>query len=534
MKQFEFPIRTIVNGLRRSPRSVEGPMGLVECMNTKPHLSDRVLNLRKLIPHESFTNPFSGLTIAFPYPQLFRGREVTLLADSDKVYTVDESDWTKTELTLYEYDNTDVEDAVVAGGPWHFMDFGNSWILLNGSCQVFKANTALVGGVDKYLLQDDITIQTGCVHRGRSILAGFDSTNFWSSTWTTNLQALMSRLPSGWSKDIDVGSNFVMYSSIGGGAGDLYWLLYPDVAQSGFLSGGGFSNSRPKWLEDLTSGEMGLIPMPTQGTVRCVKSLGMNVIAYTDSCVVALTLKQDRYYAPSMYSPDVLLDVGIASRSAVAGDDKQHAFVDTTGAVWHVDGSLKLTRLGYEEWFQTAIDNGNYIVGCYDPEHREFYFSDEDAGYVLTEGGLGQVSELPTSLYRIDGLLKGVFEAKGDTSWRVTTEEFDFGIRALKTIDSVEVVGSSKVPMETAIDFRYAGEDAYRSTEWVKVNKEGISQRPITALEFRVKVRGSPYSELDIDYIIVRWKLVDKRGIRGEYVNPPTARTGAQKLERYL
>lgn len=715
MRQYELPIRSIVNGLRRESDALRGPIALIECMNAKPRVIDRPSGTRKLVPHDAITNPLITQEINWPFPQLFRGSRVTLLAAEDVIYTVDESDWSIIEIVTYDYNDIESLKSPISGGPWHFMDFGDAWILTNESCSVFKSGVDKVGGTSKVLVQSDVVVTTGCVSRGRSILAGFspvytedlllftevdpnshitlttsrctfavldkveaayayqdkgedyfsgdfshdikinmsgftdaglgavwmlsdmvgamndikvageyyialwysfaglmlveqsvdaygsmfgsgafvidvDTTyyltikrregegsygrlycyiysdssrsillhtlsvylhskenlryiyttassnsgaagtisgyveapdmgqagGYWSEGWINNWRSMLTKIPDGFTPDFIVDESYVMYSSIGGGGGDLYWLLYPEVARTGFEGSG--TATRPRWIEELKRNEMGFMPMPFQGAVLAVKPLGRNIIVYCENGVAALTLQSEM---PG-YGLEVLSDTGIPSRSAVAGDESQHAYVDTYGELHHISVDLKDTRLGYREFISPML--GNTILGSYDDMLKEFYFCDGTIGFVLTEGGLGQMVELPTTLFRDDeGVLTGIFSLKGDSYQRIRTDILDWGVRANKTLDSVEVVCSSDVPVEVSIDYRYAKNEPFRSTEWVTTNKQGIAMFPIMGLEFRVAVRGHTYSEVSMDYIILRLKNVDKRFRRGTYVSPASA-----------
>ncbi len=172
----------------------------------------------------------------FPFPQLFRGREVTLLCYETLIYTVDESDWSTTLLTLYDVDDPSFTTVKLAeaGGAWHFQDFGSAWVLTNGVSTIMKLSIE-----DEYLVQDTVTVNTACVYHGRSIMAGFDSDNFWKSTWITLLANYSNELEATVQAVVlahSIHNNYVMWSNIGGGAGDLFWLLFPDLADDGTIA----------------------------------------------------------------------------------------------------------------------------------------------------------------------------------------------------------------------------------------------------------------------------------------------------------
>ncbi len=73
--------------------------------------------------HEDVTQPIAAgeltthsITIAHPFPQLFIGREVTLLVTDTKLFTVDMSDWTLTAVSLFDYATPANAATISAGG----------------------------------------------------------------------------------------------------------------------------------------------------------------------------------------------------------------------------------------------------------------------------------------------------------------------------------------------------------------------------------------------------------------------------------
>lgn len=65
----------------------------------------------------------NSITIAHPFPQYFKGKSVSLLADATKIFTVDESDMTLTAVTTFDPDAPASTKSIITGGVWQFMDF---------------------------------------------------------------------------------------------------------------------------------------------------------------------------------------------------------------------------------------------------------------------------------------------------------------------------------------------------------------------------------------------------------------------------
>lgn len=227
-------------GLRPDYRSGANKDFLVEITNGKP----TPFGLSGHVQVEQAINITDNV---FPFPQLFRGREVTLLCYETLIYTVDESDWSTTLLTLYDVDASkfDTVKLAEAGGAWHFQDFGTAWVLTNGVSTVMKLSPGILA---ETLVQDTVTVNTACVYHGRSIMAGFDSANFWKSAWTNLLyeykREIEKTIQAGSEDFIDssialshsIHNNYVMWSNIGGGAGDLFWLLFPQQVDDGMVA----------------------------------------------------------------------------------------------------------------------------------------------------------------------------------------------------------------------------------------------------------------------------------------------------------
>jgi len=100
----------------------------------------------------------------------------------------------------------------------------------------------------------------------------------------------------------------------------------------------------------------------------------------------------------------------------------------------------------------------------------------------------------------------------------LVTEAFDMGIRARKFIESVIIGSADTGTLEAALDFRFAKDESWTRTSYVSVNEEGIAHLTMAGIEFRVVIRSTVKTDNKPDYIGVNWKAIDKRGIRGPYV----------------
>jgi len=639
MREFETRIVDhLINGLRPSSRLGINTPYLQDCMNMKP-------TVEGLVPYEKVQTPFAAdPTMEFPFPQLFKGKGVTLLVDKTKLYTVTEAspNWTTDEITL-------TSGSIVAGGAWHFLDLFDSWLLFNGSSTIYQTNIHGLEGGDAAIVGTAAPlVQTGCYLNGRSFMGGFvdgvgTGSIFNDAAWTALVASWNADLPAAMADIIpNIGQNFVMWSSIGGG--DALWIFRPTWATTIRTAG-------PRIFEHLKKNELGWMPMPWQGAVHVVKPLGNAVVVYGVDGISALV--QTVEPIPT-FGLKHLLDIGVAGRGAVGGTNREHVFIDEAGYIWKIGVDLVPKRLNYQE-FITSMTPASIVVS-HDQEDDEYYISDGTYSRILTSKGLGIMDQVVTSIVATEGALLGVkgdsqentsncingtqaydtfdgASATGFHALKTTTEagfarcgnadeialidgeeilvsftlvlndpggndtlptinlvlnvnvatsrssegptdtvegsnhiiltanatttgavvfrcgsddktEFtisnlvvaipdclraeanidsiDFGLRAIKTLTAVEVGLDSPVACHVVVEYRYDKTDSFTVLPAVPINPEGVAYVNVSAIEFRVKVRANSFSNSapKISYINLRWKLSDRRHIRGIYATP--------------
>ncbi len=511
MREFTLPIlKSFQNGLRTDRIIARNSPFLSECTNMKPMPSG-------LVEIEGIENPFATSKYdSWPFPQLLRGPSETLLVGETYIKSVTEgTPWTVTTVSTYDASDPTTAKVIPSdGGVWHLADFGKTWFLFNESATVFKTGLAsMFGDEDKVLVQTDITVATGCSFRGRLITAGFNPANYWSVDWDALLDSWRDSLSYSVSPSNLIGSNFVMWSTIGGG--DLTNLFMPARALKGTILEDEIGVYDETFLMDLyRRNELGLIPMPWQGTVYVVKPLGKAVVVYGDHGIALLYPANLEY---PTFGLEPLVKFGIKGRGAVNGDDDNHCFTDEKGNLWRLDLEYIPKRLGYKEFFGPLTD----IVVTHSQEEDEFYIGgvngdDEGEGYILTRSGLAKHRQIITSVVETDGEFYGVFDEGEDEAY-ITTETLDFGYRDLKTITTVEVGGVFSDDVYIAADYRYDKEEPFQTTGWKLVNKEGFGRLQITALEVRLKIMLDDATDSQVDYVNLKWQAVGRRTIRGPY-----------------
>jgi len=496
-------------GLRRDARSARNTQELVALQNLRPSANGLVVS-------KTVTLPPSFPTVSWPNPQLLRGKSQTFLCNETSISTLSEADWSATELTLYDAYSDLTAGSIIAGKWWHLVDFFDTWILLNGSSVVFHTNEYLMQGrADKNLVQSTISMQAGCDFRGQAIFGGFNVANYYNSKWTDFWTDWNTRAGTGVEIQLTMNSNFVSWSSIGGG--DLLWQIELDKALLGYANGYDYGYDKPLLFDYMSNGFM---PIPYYGSILAVKALENVVIVYTTSGIGALV--------PGIVG-DIptfgfrhLLYSGIKGRGAVGGDLHEHVFIDNEGDVWRLTPELQPKLLGYKEFFSslTAADLGvAFESGDAGPiARREYYLGDGSATYILTPQGLCSSSLKPTSLIRSGSSVVGAAVAgslAGLASVSLTSDTIDCGDRGRKVIGWIEVGCTDIADLAVSLYYRYDASETFFQTDWVEANNEGCAFLGVACQDFRVAVQGTAGSDAHVDYIKIRWRQDDARYRRG-------------------
>lgn len=181
----------------------------------------------------------------------------------------------------------------------------------------------------------------------------------------------------------------------------------------------GFDSDTPYFWEFLRRGDIGFMPMPTQGTVINTTPLRDRIIVFSEDAVHGLNPAMADGL-PTYGLEENIHHAGILSRSAVASNGKDTAiFVDETGELQAIDGNLNVERLGFREYFEGKTN----LVGGYDPVKKDFYIGDEDETFRLDKDGkLSQVEESRvTSVFSSGGALAGMadreYTSLGSITW---------------------------------------------------------------------------------------------------------------------
>lgn len=506
-------------GIRKTSRVPRNSMELVGALNCEA----RELGLREFVPVTSAISSaelaLEGVTLSWPNPMIFRGKEKTLLVTATKVFEVDESTWLLSQYTTYNAHAKSTTKSITSDGVWQFLDAGDTWMLFNGTCTVFHTNLeTLIGATDKVFVQDSVYIETGCYHRGIGLLGGFDSSNFWTGQLEHFIEELASRHSGRLNIDSDIADNMIWWSSVGGG--DLMWLFYPDLVMGGLTQAGHGSDTYPMLIDYFIRNESGFAVMPFRSRVRHIKSLGQYVIVYGDDGVVALKHSPLGDVGHTFAVLPLMSNVGVKNRGAVGGDEKNHVFVDNRGIVWRLTGDLKLEMLDYREVFGSL--SGTIIV-AHEESENDFYLGNGTSSYLLTNHGLTQIDQVITSAFHNNGTVKGCWVSTAGASNNDFTLEsgtLDFGGRGVKLIHQIalgsDIDNASTETLQVAVRYKYANSDNFSTSDYVRCNQEGVAFPQVAGTEFRILIKGTKYSEVTPpDYITVSVENMDRRFERG-------------------
>lgn len=536
MKEFETDVISFFDkGLRADFRNRRNAPALLGCNNLKP-------TAWGLSPVEPVVVPISNealsswsLLLQWPYPRLHKGKKNTFLTSPERLFYVNEGDWSLQEMDVYSYATpTDLVTPEV-GSLWQLVDFYDTFLFTNGRGCVFHTNLRNALGQttpEKVFYSSAIRATAGADFKGRAVLAGFSP----DRTWNSKLSSIFALGSKSEQSGVNFSNtfqgfqdNFVMWSTIGGG--DLLFWFDENTSfnfnEVGLIQDGssGYGSNKPFVLDMIRRNELGWMPLDWPGMVRALKPLGNSLIAYGDGGISELftvaepvaTLGQRR-----------LGLVGIIGEGAVGGDEAEHVYMDKSGTLWHLEAEKLPVRLGYKEWFQDFIQSD--VIISFDPDQREWYICNGFKTFVLTKQGLGRSTQIITSSIYHDGQVLGLGTQASDMSRQasIVTDVFDFGNSLLKTITSVEFSFTTQFQnVSVAVDYRYSRNQDFQRTLFKSIPEfaqRGFVRFPVAGVEFRLVMKWDDFEQAEPpDQIVVKWQQADKTNLRTRVRANPTS-----------
>lgn len=274
-------------------------------------------------------------------------------------------------------------------------------------------------------------------------------------------------------------------------------------------------------------GEMNFVPElkneagyrrdPYGGEVYHVRRLGNDVIGYTSKGITKLVPVSS---PAATFGFEEIHDVGLMNRGAVAGNEREHCFLDSNSELWKI--SNKLEKLGYQSYMQRLV-NGDVIIN-YDSSNGDYYISDGITSFLLSPFGLTEIPQHMSAVWHDRGDIHGLPDTvTGICNTElyepmIVTGPFDFGYRGTKTIFGLEYAGISTDPRMT-VDWRMKQSDEFKRANWTPINDHGFGTLIAASNEFRICFKAE--SAQAVDWIKARYKMTDLRNVRGVYAAPP-------------
>ena len=278
--------------------------------------------------------------------------------------------------------------------------------------------------------------------------------------------------------------------------------------------------------------EAGYRRCPYGGEVLNVRRLGNSVIGYSSKGVTSLTPSVEPTVTMGFTE---LSDVGLINKGAIDGDHRRHVYVGsdyilreiTVGSGTFVQGGIK--ELGYFRYMD-ELNGSEDIIVKYDRIKKDFYIGNSTHTFLLSPYGLTQVPQHPSALWTLSDdeeepvMLPRTVDTLDDDGDAyapyIATNTFDMGYRGQKTISGLETDALIILEAEAAIGWMNTIA-AWGWTDFVPINNEGVAAITASAADFIAKIKFAyTVSAVSINYIKIRYKMSDLRGIRGVYAPP--------------
>lgn len=496
-------------GLRRDYRKDSNVVGLEQCINLE-------IIEGSLHPPERIENVSVISTIEYPYTKIYNSRSNVYLLEKDAIYVLDTSGktvdkWSAEQQTLYNTFDVSNTNSILNEGIWHVADFGQGIAFFNGLDTVLKTGSSITSNDNKFYVTSDLTITTGCSYRGRSFLGGFNADNF---NYSGATDIFNNFIPNWTSTGFRLTHNHVMWSTIGGGLGDLYWLMFPETMTSGHISDGIHDSDHPMIIQSLMRNEWGFMSMPFSGKVVRLEPGKDFVGVYGENGVCLLYTTPASGTVPSIVGLEDIINIGIAGRGAVANSPKGQLFIDSFGNMRLLTrGGLE--TIGYREYF-IREDLSNCII-IYIAGHDKFIINFPDRSYTLTQNGLSETPIKVHDIINVNGRMYGISH-KHSSGFDVLTNSTKFGFPGVKVIESIEFdINRGTTPIYAYLMYRQDNMSSYHRSDNYHISDNGTAQIGLAAEEFKIGITGVSYADIySIRNAIIRFKYIDKRNIRGK------------------
>jgi len=255
--------------------------------------------------------------------------------------------------------------------------------------------------------------------------------------------------------------------------------------------------------------EAGFMPVKDAGKVLKVRPSTSGVLVFGDAGVLLLPPVSSP--APT-FGKRKLSDVGLMTREAIDGNELEYVFVGVDKKIYKVN-SEGVQSLGYYSYIN-ELECPDIKVR-FDALEREYYISDGDRCFLLTQYGLSELGQIVGELVSLGGITYGVLDETEDADdWWMLSGPVDFYQRGMKTLMMAE---SDVDGAYVSVHVKNKGGE-YVSSPVVQMNPWNTTTHMVTGQVFKVMIEGTLTPDILPSYIKLRWKMVDFRSIRGRYV----------------
>jgi hypothetical protein len=448
------------------------------------------------------TAPFD-YTLDWPFPQVVRGEDVTLLLKRAAASTLDAA-WDETALTVKQSDDRASNATVTGGGVWHAATFEDNWFATNATDFLFKtaahAQTCKATG---------LTVQTLCAHNDRLILAGLAGDWFSGDRWLRLFKRWRETQPRFSHDQMSWSTRWVVWCERDGGANDTpFWPL---LAALGVFGNDAFDALEANFLKRVERGEMGFTSIRSLGTPQAVLPLGSGSVVYSKERRVRLTPAQ-----AGSYDLERIPGPGVVNRGGLCGDEAQHAWITPKVEAYADRPGSAPVRLRQGHRFTGSLTN---LCAAFDSEEREHRFSTENWSYVLNDYGWGgPLDQRVTSLGRADGVLIGAGENLEAETLPVELYSHlaDFGNSDSKSVHNIEVIQEGLTSLKVDVEASDEAEAPY-SLGVEQANEHGVGYITRAGNKFQIGAQGTGTVGADyaIQRIVTRYQRDSRRHRRG-------------------
>uniref|UniRef100_A0A6M3IKS4 Uncharacterized protein n=1 Tax=viral metagenome TaxID=1070528 RepID=A0A6M3IKS4_9ZZZZ len=257
---------------------------------------------------------------------------------------------------------------------------------------------------------------------------------------------------------------------------------------------------------------------PYGGEVYHVRRLGDNIVGYSSKGITLLNPVIDPAVTFGFVELD---DVGLINRGAMDGNLRRQVYVGTDRILREITNQ-GIKELGYYQ-FMDELDNGEDIIVKYDRINKDFYIGNSEKTYLLSPYGLTEIPQHPSAVWTMSSEDDEVIMLPNTVDTfvpSIITSTFDMGYRGQKTIQSVE--SNALLTFGPRALVGWANSLAvWGYTTTVPLNIEGIAAITASGNDFMIQLNFDYVAvPSPIQYIKVRYKMTDLRGIRGVYAPP--------------